>query len=118
MARMLGRFRDFYYSCGRGFCKHGYCRDGLETRRFKRREQHTVRVVIEEYARPPAFLDSYDLAAIGMYEEYEQAEGECRHGCNGSHVISGYADEVCDWQCHPGLEADPARAARHAELMG
>ena len=48
----------------------------------------------------------------------ESETGECRHHCNGSHVLGGYPDPVCDWLCHPGLEPDPERAARHDDLIG
>ena len=47
----------------------------------------------------------------------EAVTGECRHGCNGSHVELGYPAERCDWQCHPGVAFDPERAARFDAKM-
>jgi hypothetical protein len=76
-------------------------------RRANKRERRTARVVIEHEELPPVFFDAYDLAVIGMYEEYEAAEGECRHHCNGDCIVLGTGSDVCDFLCHPGLEADP-----------
>jgi hypothetical protein len=91
-------------------------------RRANKRDRRTVRVIIGQEELPPVFFDARDLAAIGMYEEYEAAEGECRHHCNGDCIVLGTGSDVCDFLCHPGLEADPVKAERFdrklAEITG
>ncbi len=81
-------------------------------RRAGKRERRTARVIIEQEERPPLFFDAHDLAVIGMYEEYEALEGECRHCCNGDCIVLGTGSDVCDFTCHPGLTADPVKAER------
>lgn len=46
----------------------------------------------------------------------EQLTGECPHHCNGDHIRRGQPSAMCDWKCHPGLTADPERAARYDDL--
>ena len=92
MARMLGRQRQS--GCGNFGCR--LCGPG-DTRLAKRTEQRQVRREMSRRDPLPA-----------PYADYS----DCRHGCNGSEILSGYSSDTCDWQCHPGLEPDPERAAR------
>jgi hypothetical protein len=72
------------------------------TARYRKR-QEAREVARELSARDPLPVPFTDLS-------------DCRHHCNGSHVLNGHPDPLCDWQCHPGLRLDPARAARYDEF--
>lgn len=100
MARMLGHLR-------RGGCSNSRCRSCHEedTTRWRKR------VEARQWLAAEGWLPDGALPLPGT------DESDCRHGCNGSHVVAGYPSNRCGWQCHPGLTLDPDQAARFDEMM-
>lgn len=97
MARMLGHYGGGECGCADCSPPRGRHSARLSSRWRKRIEQRELEREMSRRDPLPAPFTDYS---------------DCRHGCNGSEILSGHSSDICDWRCHPGLEVDPERAAR------
>jgi hypothetical protein len=98
MARMLGHFGSGECGCTDCSPPRGRHSAPLSSRWRKR---------IEARQWPAAELGPREPLPA-PFTDYS----DCRHGCNGGEIVSGYGSDVCDWLCHPDLTLDPERAAK------